>query len=435
MVLPAGVVSGSSKALHQALNMAAPDRLTTPDYDALSQAPDGSRRLMSLDVLRGFDMFWIVGGGAMVSALGQAAEGSFLGTIREQLTHVEWAGFRFYDMIFPLFVFIAGVSSVFSLAKAKAGGGVGKAMQRVAMRGLLLFLLGVFYSGGIKDGWEGVRWLGVLQRIALSYTGASLLFLMLPVRALAGVWVAVLLGYWGIVAGLPVKDIRLERSAMKGLMETTGQTNAMVLYQAATNTVTGRAEPGYNYVNHFDFRFLPGRLYDGYSDPEGILSTIPAVMTCLLGIFAGLFLRLEKFPPGGKSLYLGLAGAVLIAAGLGWGTVFPVVKKLWTSSFVLLAGGWSLVLLAVFHQVVDVWRIRWWCAPFQWIGMNALTIYITANLLGTNGGWQGIAARFVGGPVAGMFGVYGKAFIAVAGLGVMLAFARFLYRRGIFLRL
>ncbi len=415
--------------------MAAPDRLTVPEYDALSQAPDGSRRLMSLDVLRGFDMFWIVGGGAMVSALGQASEGSFLGMIREQLTHVEWAGFRFYDMIFPLFVFIAGVSSVFSLAKAKAGGGIGKAMQRVAMRGLLLFLLGVFYSGGIKDGWEGVRWLGVLQRIALSYTGASLLFLMLPVRALAGVWVAVLLGYWGIVAGLPVKDIRLERSAMKTLMETTGQTNAMVLYQAATNTVTGRAEPGYNYVNHFDFRFLPGRLYDGYWDPEGMLSTIPAVMTCLLGVFAGLFLREEKFPPGGKSLYLALAGGVLIAAGLGWGTVFPVVKKLWTSSFVLLAGGWSLVLLAVFHQVVDVWRIRWWCAPFQWIGMNALTIYITANLLGTNGGWQGIAARFVGGPVAGMFGVYGKAFIAVAGLGVMLAFARFLYRRGIFLRL
>jgi len=416
------------------LNMAAPDRLTAPKY-ALSQAPDGSRRLMSLDVLRGFDMFWIVGGGAMVSALGQAAEGTLLGAIRQQLTHVEWAGFRFYDMIFPLFVFIAGVSSVFSLAKAKAAGGVGTAMQRVLMRGLLLFVLGVFYSGGIKDGWEGVRWLGVLQRIALSYTGASLLFLLLPVRALAAVWVAVLLGYWGIVAGLPVKDIRLERTAMQALMETTGQTNALILYQSVTNTVTGRAEPGYNYVNHFDFRFLPGRLYDGYSDPEGILSTIPAVMTCLLGVFAGLFLRKENLPPGGKSLYLGLAGVVLVLAGVGWGTVFPVVKKLWTSSFVLMAGGWSLILLAAFHQVVDVWRIRWWCAPFQWIGMNALTIYIAANLLGTNGGWQGIAARFVGGPVAGMFGAYGKAFVAVAGLGVMLTFARFLYRRGIFLRL
>jgi predicted acyltransferase len=415
--------------------MPASDRLTTPVRDPLTQAPDGSRRLMSLDVLRGFDMFWIVGGGAMVSALGQAQEGTVLGLIREQLTHVGWAGFRFYDMIFPLFVFIAGVSTVFSLAKAKANGGVGEAMRRVLLRGLLLFLLGVFYSGGIKDGWQGVRWLGVLQRIALSYTGASLLYLALPVRALVAVWVAVLLGYWGVVAGLPVKDIRLERGAMVKLMETTGQTNAVALYNATTNSIRGRAEPGYNYVNHFDFRFLPGRLYDGYSDPEGILSTIPAVMTCVLGVFAGLYLRREDLSQDAKSLSLFLVGLVCVLTGVGWGLYFPVVKKLWTSSFVLLAGGWSLMLLAFFHQVVDVWRIRWWCGPFQWIGMNALTIYIAANLLGTNGGWQGIAARFVGGPVAAWFGGYGKAFIALAGLGVMLGFARFLFKRGIFLRL
>jgi predicted acyltransferase len=415
--------------------MAANDRLTNRTYDALTAAPDGSRRLMSLDVLRGFDMFWIVGGGAMVSALGAAKEGTILGVVREQLSHVEWAGFRFYDMIFPLFVFIAGVSTVFSLAKAKASGGAVAAMKRVLWRGLLLFALGVFYSGGIKDGWEGVRWLGVLQRIALSYTGASLLYLALPVRVLAGVWVAVLLGYWGVVMKLPIRDIRLERSAMRQLMEAKGQTNAAVLYEAATKTVTGRAEQGYNYVNHFDYRFLPGRLYDGYSDPEGILSTLPAVMTCVLGIFAGLYLRREDIPPGGKSFYLMMAGGVCVLLGFLWGTQFPVVKKLWTSSFVLMAGGWSLMFLGFFHQVVDVWRIRWWCPPFQWIGMNALTIYIAANLLGTTGGWQGIAARFVGGPVAGAFGDYGKAVIAVAGLGVMLAFARFLYARGIFLRL
>jgi predicted acyltransferase len=100
-----------------------------------------------------------------------------------------------------------------------------------------------------------------------------------------------------------------------------------------------------------------------------------------------------------------------------------------------MAGGWSLMLLALFHQVVDVWRIRWWCAPFQWIGMNALAIYIASNLLGTRGGWQGISARFVGGPVAGVFGDYGRAVIALAGLAVMLAFARFLYKRGLFIRL
>jgi len=392
-------------------------------------------RMMSLDVLRGFDMFWIVGGGALVGALEKAAPGGFLGTIRQQLTHVDWAGFRFYDLIFPLFVFIAGVSSVFSLAKAKASGGLGQAMRRVLQRGLLLFVLGVFYSGGIKDGWENVRWLGVLQRIAIGYTGAGLLFLFLPVRALVPLWVAVLLGYWGLVS-LPIRDIELAREPMRGLMAQTGETNAVVLYQQSTRVVRGTpAIPGYNYVNHFDFRFLPGKLYDGYFDPEGILSNIPAVMTCLLGVFAGLFLRREDIGPGGRSLYLVLAGAVLIGIGFGWGQVFPVVKKLWTSTFVLMAGGWSLILLGMFHQVVDVWRVRWWCAPFQWIGMNALTIYITANLLGPTGGWQAIAGRVVGGPIAGALGDFGRPMLAVAGLGVMLLFARFLFRRGIFLRL
>lgn len=415
--------------------MSASDRLTMPVRQTLTAAPDGSRRLMSLDVLRGFDMFWIVGGGAIVQAMAGAKAGSFLGSVRQQLTHVDWAGFRFYDLIFPLFVFIAGVSTVFSLAKAKAEGGVGKAVRRVVFRGLLLVALGVFYSGGISDGWEGVRWLGVLQRIGLGYMGASLLYLALPVRALAAVWVATLLGYWGIVAGLPVRDIQLDRPAMSRLMEKTGETNAAVLYAGVTNTVRGRALPGYNYVNHFDYRFLPGKLYAGYWDPEGMLSTIPAVMTCLLGVFAGLFLRREDLPPGGRSLYLGLAGLLLVLTGLGWGVYFPVVKKLWTSSFVLLAGGWSLILLGLFHQVVDVWRIRWWCAPFQWIGTNALAVYIVSNLLGTRGGWQGISSRFVGGPVAGALGDYGKALVALAGLAVMLAFARFLFKRGVFIRL
>ena len=398
-------------------------------------ASGGGGRLLSLDVLRGFDMFWIVGGGALVSALSRARPGSVIGKVREQLTHVEWDGFRFYDLIFPLFVFIAGVSAVFSLSKAKASGGVGQAMARVLSRGLLLFALGVFYSGGIKDGWEGVRWLGVLQRIALAYTGAGLLYLMLPARVLAGAWVGILLAYWGVVQGLPVKDIRLDRKPMQELMERTGQTNAMALYDSVSKPVRGRAEPGYNFVNHFDFRFLPGRLYDGYWDPEGILSTIPAVATCLLGVFAGLWLRREDVSPGARSRWLVVAGLLLVCAGLSWGTVFPVVKKLWTSSFVLLAGGWSLVLLGVFHQVIDVWGQRWWCGPFRWIGMNALAIYIASNLLGTRDGWQGIAARFVGGPVSVWLGDYGRPVVALTGLALMVLFARLLYRRGVFLRL
>jgi predicted acyltransferase len=390
---------------------------------------------MSLDVLRGFDMFWIVGGGAMVSALGKAEEGTVFGTIRQQLTHVEWAGFRFYDCIFPLFVFIAGVSLVFSLAKARENGGQAQAMRRVLGRGLLLYLVGVFYAGGIKDGWEGVRWLGVLQRIALAYTGAGLLYLFLPFRALIGAWLGLLLGYWALMAGVPIRDVRLTDAQVAQWREQTGQTNVLEMYRATTNRVRGKFEPGYNVVNHFDFEHLPGKRWDKYYDPEGILSTFPAIATCLLGAFAGLWLRRTDLAAGRKSVGLAVAGVALVGLGYAWGTQFPVIKKVWSSSFVLVAGGWSLVFLATFHQVVDVWKVRWWTPPFLWIGMNALTIYLTANILGGTGGFQAIAARVLGGPVKEALGSFGTPAIALGGLGVMLLLARFLSRRGIFLRL
>ncbi len=406
-----------------------------PAKDPLSAAPDGSRRLVSLDVLRGFDMFWIVGGGALVGTLAKAEDGTLLGAVREQLTHVEWAGFRFYDMIFPLFVFIAGVSLVFSLSKAKEEGGRAKAFSRVLGRGLLLFVVGFFYSGGFKDGLENVRWLGVLQRIAMAYTGAGMLFLFLPTRALVAAWVALLVGYWAMMQYVPIRDIKLQTPVIEKLSALSGGKSARELFDATTETTRGKYDPGYNVSNHFDFRFLPGKPYDKYYDPEGILSTIPAVGTCLLGAFAGLLLRRKDLPPTGKSVYLGTAGLLLVCLGLIWGMQFPVIKKLWTSSFVCLAGGWSLMLLAVFHQVVDVWKVRWWTPPFLWIGTNALPVYLSANLLGTNGGYRGIAERVLGGPVKASLGSAGGPVLAIGSLLLMLMFARFLYRRGIFLRL
>jgi len=406
-----------------------------PVPETLSAAADGTRRLVSLDVLRGFDMFWIVGGASLVSALGKAEEGTVLGTVRQQLSHVEWAGFHFYDMIFPLFVFIAGVSMVFSLSKAKESGGRAQALRRVLGRGLLLYLVGVFYSGGFKDGLENVRWLGVLNRIALAYTGAGVLFLLLPLRALVAAWAGLLLGYWAMMARVPIRDIRLQTEVVERLSAERGGKGARELYFATTNRVRGMYEPGYNVANHFDFEHLPGKKWDKYWDPEGILSTFPAIGTCLLGAFAGLLLRRTDLPPTGKSVYLAIAGMVVLAIGLLWGHEFPIIKKIWSSSFVFVAGGWSLILLAGFHQVVDVWKVRWWTPPFLWIGMNALPVYLSANILGTNGGYRAIAERVLGGPVKEWLGAGGPPAIAIGSLLLMLLFARFLYRRGIFLRL
>ena len=398
-----------------------------------TELPDGSKRVLAIDALRGFDMFWIVGGGAIVRALSGLGDGALVSEFRTQLTHVEWDGFRFYDLIFPLFVFIAGVSAVFSLSKARERGGESKAAKRLLVRGLLLYLVGVFYSGGLSQGLDGVRWLGVLQRISLSYTAAGLLYLYIPWKYLIGVTGAILMGYWLFVTQSHVRDIQLEPAALKTLAEKNHQTNATpeALFAATTATVKGPTQPGLNVVNHFDFQHLPGRRYDTYYDPEGILSTIPAVATCLLGIFAGLILANPRMAIGGKTAWLFLLGCCCIIAGMGLSYSFPIIKKLWSSSFVLVAGGCSYLLLAVFHQIVDVLRWRAWVTPFVWIGTNALTIYLVTGILQ----WRLISERILGGPVAEFFGAGGPVIVTAGSLALMFLFARFLYQRGIFFRL
>ena len=390
-------------------------------------------RMLSIDVLRGFDMFWIVGGGAIVNALSRLGGIPLIDDLRSQLSHVEWDGFRFYDLIFPLFVFIAGVSAVFSLTKARETGGQARAARRLLLRGLLLFAVGVFYSGGISQGLDGVRWLGVLQRIALSYTGAGILYLYVPWKYLLGVVAAILLGYWLFVTQSQVRNIQLETTALKTLAEKKRQPDATpeALFAATTARIKGPVLPGLNVVNHFDFQFLPGRKHDKYYDPEGYLSTFPAIATCLLGVFAGLILAHPQMAIGGKTAWLFLIGCLCLIAGLGWSYYFPIIKKIWSSSFVLVAGGFSFVLLAVFHHVIDVLRWRAWATPFVWVGTNALTIYIVNSL----GLWRTVSERVFGGPVADYFGRGGLALVTAGSLGCMFLFARFLYQRGIFFRL
>jgi predicted acyltransferase len=395
------------------------------------------KRLMSLDALRGFDMFWIVGGGAVISALSSAGDNALLNWLRTQLTHVDWDGFRFYDLIFPLFIFISGVSTVFSLSKARETGGTRAAAKRVLWRTLFLFLLGVIYSGGISRGWDDIRWMGVLQRIALAYGAAGLLYLFLSSRALVGVWIGILLGYWALMAWVPIRDIALDAEPMQQRLEAEAEANtdAMTLYQGTTGRIRGVYDPGRNVANHLDFKFLPGKKWDVYWDPEGLLSTIPAVATALLGIFAAGILRHEDWSPHTRMGLMALFGFGCLVLGSIWDFKFPVIKKVWTSSYVLVAGGYSLLFLSAFYYVVDIRRLRRWCMPFVWIGTNALTVYLAANILNPSGGFRAIGARLVGGPVKDMFGAHGNAVVALGGLMVMFWLARFLYKRSIFIRI
>ncbi len=361
---------------------------------------------MSVDALRGFDMFWIVGAASVARALEKMGDSAFLGAIAAQLVHPPWAGFTFFDLIFPLFVFIVGVSLVFSLRKAIEKEGRDAAMRRIVRRSILLFIIGIFYAGGFSRPIEEIRWLGVLQRIALCYCFAGILFCYLKPRALVATCAGLIVGYWALLTFVPVPGFG----------------------------VASYAE-GQNLANWLDHKLLPGRLYRETWDPEGLLSTLPAIATCLLGVFAGLLLREGNMSPVRKTQWLLGAGAAGILLGWLWGFQFPINKHIWTSSFVLLTGGLSACLLAIFYQTIDVWGWRKWSMPFVWIGMNAITIYLAHNLVS----FGNLARRFVGGDIQTFLNTH------VAGLGDLLISAvmlvlgfvlcGFLYRKKIFLRL
>lgn len=365
----------------------------------------GSNRLLSLDALRGFDMFWIVGAEGLVAGLEKIKKTDTIDFVSTQLQHVAWEGFHFEDFIFPLFVFLMGVAAVFSLEKHVEKEGKAGAHWRVIRRFVLLYLVGLFYYGGFRNQWggdPGIRLVGVLPRIATCYLFAGLLFLNLRLRGLIVALVLILGGYWAVMTFVP----------MPGMSEVSFQ-------------------PEQNIANYIDLHYLPGRLWDHTWDPEGLLSTIPAIGSALLGIFAGMLLKNQKISGAQKVALLIVGGAAITGLGYLWGFQFPIIKKLWTSSYVLVAGGCSAMILGLFYLVIDVWKLRAWATPFFWIGANALTIYMAENLVD----WEKIAARFVGGDIHKAAGDYGDLLIAIVAVSMLVALAGFLYKKKIFIRL
>lgn len=385
----------------------------TTDSEPTEAQPPLSQRLASLDALRGFDMMFIMGGDSIGHALQhlKAAESGPLHALATQLNHVAWEGFRFYDLIFPLFVFIAGISLVYSLSKALEQGGRAAAAKRVIIRGLVLYVIGVLYYGGWgndmdgRQGIEGIRLVGVLQRIALCYLAAGLLFLYLKPRGLLLSLIGLLGGYWALMSFVP----------MPGMEQVS-------------------FEEGKNLANWVDSKYLPFFKWDGAHDPEGLLSTLPAIGTCLLGVFVGIFLRNDPRPAEKKVMVLAIAGIVTLALGHLWGLQFPVIKKLWTSSYVLVAAGWSALLMAAFYWLIDVKEHQRWAQPFIWIGLNPITIYLLGNVMP----FDDITRRVLGGPVQSaadsLSPGLGDVIISLGGMGLAIFICWWLHHRRIYLR-
>ncbi len=362
----------------------------SPAPPSLSVPP---ARLLSLDALRGFDMCWILG---LATLTEQLLKRTFpasptVATIALQFDHVDWAGFRFFDLIFPLFLFLAGVSLAIALPRRIAREDRVATIRHLLARAAILIILGIIYSGGIKNGWDQIRWLGVLQRIGIASAAAGLLSLWLNTRGLTITAVAILLVYFLVL-----------RFGFGG----------------------GTFAEGLNITNEFDRMWLPGRKYDGDHDPEGILSTLPAIATALLGLLAGKWLT-SLASPWRKVGALITAGLLMLALGWTWHPHFPVIKKLWTSSFVLVAAGWSAILLGLFYAIVDILGWRRGLSPFLWVGANPIALYLCSGF----GFFQIISERLATAPPPPYDWLPSAMTFAL-----MLATAQWLHKRQLFLR-
>jgi predicted acyltransferase len=313
-----------------------------------SGSPSG--RLYSLDALRGFDMFWITGGQKLVFALATVTGWPFFEWMNSQMHHVEWNGFAFYDMIFPLFLFLAGVSMPYSFeARRNRGDTRRKIYLHALKRMLVLVVLGMLVNRILELNPDNLRFASVLGRIGIAWFLAALIVLNAGLRwQIAWFW-GLLIIYCLLMLLVPVPGFG-----------------------------AGDLSPEGNLAGYIDRLLLPGTMYNEFIEPEGILSTIPSVSTALLGVFAGHLLRLETNRLNGmhKALLLIGAGIISLLLGMAWGAFFPVNKYLWTSSFVLYAGGWSLMLLGLFYLIIDVWQVKKWAFFFVVIGMNSITIYV-----------------------------------------------------------
>lgn len=362
-----------------------------------------SQRLYSLDALRGFDMFWIMGAAGVFGNIAKITGSPIWGGIAAQMTHPAWDGFLMFDLIFPLFLFMAGVSTPFSIDSQRAKGKSREQLLfRVIKRGLLLVIIGVIYNNKLQlMPIENIRFPSVLGRIGLAYMFANIIYLYAG-KTFQYVWfIGIVIGYWLLLKFTSAPGFAMGDLTMEG-----------------------------NFASFIDRSILPGKLYLGIHDPEGLMATIPAISTGLLGIFTGNLLRSDKFTQTRKALLMAIVGVLLLGVAQLWNLDFPINKNLWSSSFVFHVGGISLLLMSLFYYVIDVLGYKKWAFFFKVIGMNSILIYISGvfiNWAYTTTAFFGWMGQLVGEP-------YDIVVLGVCTIFVKWMFLYLLYQKKTFLR-
>jgi predicted acyltransferase len=319
-----------------------------PNCENLAQSEG---RLASIDALRGFDMFWIIGGSAILGAFHEIFNNSITAFLSAQLEHAEWVGFNFIDIIMPLFLFIVGAAMPFSIAKRLAKGDSKKQIySHAAKRTIILFVLGMIAQGHLLayDLSKLHIYSNTLQTIAVGYMISTVLILEFRVLTQVIAVVFFLLLFWALMVLVPVPGCG-----------------------------AGVLTPEGNLAIYLD-KLILGRFQD-QTIYAWILETPVFAATVMLGVFAGQWLR-SNIAGCIKFAGLVVAGVVTLALAQLWSYWFPIIKHLWTSSFVLFSGGLCYLLLAFFYLVIDVWGIRKWAFGFIVIGTNAIAVYMATEL-------------------------------------------------------
>ena len=362
------------------------------------------KRLLSIDALRGFDMLLISGAGTFLVLLESKTPFPWVDWIARQMKHPAWHGFTFYDFIFPLFLFIAGVSLTFSIRKA-LGQGVEKhnLYKKAGIRMLILIVLGILYKNAPLPVFEPeqIRFGSVLGRIG--FAGFITTYLYLNFSGLQRVaWVAgILLAYYAALFLIPVPG-----------------------YGAGDLSFEG------NLVGWVDRNCMPGRLLQKTYDELAILTQFPALCLTVLGASAGDILQ-RTITERRKLLWLTTAGIICVGLGVIWDLHFPINKHLWTSSFILLTGGMAFLFLALFYALIDIWGFRKWAFFFKVIGVNSLVIYLGYRFIN----FRHTSRLLFGGLYEPIPEPWHEVCQAFGALVLVWLFLYFLYRKKIFIKI